>query len=237
MCSYSSSVETSWSLLSFRESTTYKYCRVSFTSYSLAATSSNFIHYLVTIALEPFCISSDCCKLPSSRNISVHHHLRTRQIMGSAVAFAAGHSNEFHAYITRLSHPDFSQKRPQAAANDASQPISRRTSIDKRFVNWGRRFKSHWAATLSSICIMTLAPCLVIFTWIALEKLEGSLLDTGLSLLHHGSLEFVILYGPRLRLPEFAAYVAWFLFQAGLYSCLPAPLRTGQLTPAGHLLQ
>jgi 7-dehydrocholesterol reductase len=118
-----------------------------------------------------------------------------------------------------------------------SQPISGKFNIATHSVNWGRKFQISWASSILSFGIVTLCPCLVIFTWIALEKFDGSLTDAGLSLLSYGIFEYMLLYGPRFCLPAFTAYIAWFLFQAGLYSYLPSPLRTGQLTPGGHLLK
>jgi len=150
--------------------------------------------------------------------------------MASAVVFATGHSEEFHAKDN--SKPQFSLRN-----KNASQPISSQLGITAQSVNWGRRFQSHWAVSFASIGVMTLGPCFVIFTWIALEKFEASLLNAGLSLLSHDTFEFVVLNGPRFSLPAFTGHIAWFVFLAGLYSFLPGPLRTGQLTPAGHLLQ
>lgn len=104
-------------------------------------------------------------------------------------------------------------------------------------VFWGRRFKNHWAVSLLSLGVMTLAPCLIIFTYTTLEFFGGSYSDAAAALLEVGAWRYGVMYGPRSSLTVFAAYIAWFLFQAALYTYLPAPLRTGQLTPAGHLLQ
>ena len=159
--------------------------------------------------------------------------------MSAVITFDTAGSKEYdarYASKTRLSPRSYRLRIPRLL-NNASQPTSRQDGVVSQSANWGRKFQSHWAASFLSVGIMLSAPCLVIFAWIALDKFQGSLLDMALSLLHHDTAEFVLLYGPRLSLPEFAAYVAWFLFQAGLYTCLPGPLGTGQLTPAGHLLQ
>lgn len=84
---------------------------------------------------------------------------------------------------------------------------------------------------------MTLAPCLVVFFWIMLESFEGALLNTGLSFLSSDKSQWAALYFPRFELPVLVAYVAWFVSQAVLYACLPGPIGTGQLTPAGNQLQ
>jgi len=148
-------------------------------------------------------------------------------------------SNEFDAkdaYIARLLTPSHFAK-PTRPINNASPPASKQPSAVTPPVIWGRNIESNWVASLFSLGMVSLAPCLVFFFWIALEWFEGSLLNTGLSFLSNNKLEWAALYLPRFELPVFVAYVAWFIFQAVLYSCLPGPVGTGQLTPAGHQLQ
>ncbi|KAH8797621.1 ergosterol biosynthesis ERG4/ERG24 [Xylogone sp. PMI_703] len=52
-----------------------------------------------------------------------------------------------------------------------------------------------------------------------------------------GPWQFVARHCPTPSLPVFGVYAVWILAQSALYNYLPAPLSTGQLTPAGHLLQ
>ncbi|KAL9131306.1 MAG: hypothetical protein Q9217_000741 [Psora testacea] len=48
---------------------------------------------------------------------------------------------------------------------------------------------------------------------------------------------FVNQYAPRPSMQASLGYAAWILFQGILYSLLPGPISTGQLTPAGNLLK
>lgn len=48
---------------------------------------------------------------------------------------------------------------------------------------------------------------------------------------------FYVRYGPELSIAVVMAYACWVVFQALLYQFLPGKLSTGQLTPAGHLLE
>lgn len=52
-----------------------------------------------------------------------------------------------------------------------------------------------------------------------------------------GLWEFMVQNAPPPSLEAFEMYAAWVLFQAALYHFLPSRLSTGQLTPAGYLLQ
>lgn len=159
--------------------------------------------------------------------------------MGLAMLATTTTSNRFDAkdaFIAHLSTPGSCSKRIQPL-NDGKQLTSFLPLITKRSIHWGRRLQSTWTASLFSLSMMIISPCMVIFFWITLEWFDGSLLNTVSSFLSHDKLDFVVLYGPRLRLSVFAAYVTWFLFQAGMYSFLPGPVGMGQLTPAGHQLQ
>lgn len=160
--------------------------------------------------------------------------------MDPTVTVTTSHSNEFNikdTYLSRLSsrRDEFPKKSQPSKATSQFAPRQRNDATAT--VGWGRRFKSHWIVSLFSVGIMTLAPCLVILTWIAMDRFDGSYFDMTSSLLSRNPVDFLVQYGPQFRQPAFVAYVTWLFFQAGLYACLPSPLRTGQLTPAGYLLQ
>jgi len=158
--------------------------------------------------------------------------------MGIRMLATTAHSPRLDArdaFITHLS-PLRSSKRNKPL-NETPQVTASLLGATKLSINWGRRFHGTWTASLFSFGMMSLAPCLVISFWIAMEWFDGSLLDMTSSFLSRDKLDFVVLYYPRFNLPVFAAYVTWFLFQAGLYTYLPGPVGTGQLTPAGHQLQ
>jgi 7-dehydrocholesterol reductase len=84
---------------------------------------------------------------------------------------------------------------------------------------------------------MLLCPILVFFARIALEAFGGSLSEALSQFLVIGSFEFAARYTPAATFKASAGYIGWLLFQAMLYTFLPSKLGTGQLTPAGYLLQ
>jgi 7-dehydrocholesterol reductase len=104
-------------------------------------------------------------------------------------------------------------------------------------LSWGRSRTGSLKTSLQCAGIMVLCPTLVIFTWIALENFNGSLLLALSTLLSLGPCDFAVRYAPPVSLKAFAGYTAWLVFQAILYTFLPSKLSTGQLTPAGHLLE
>jgi 7-dehydrocholesterol reductase len=83
---------------------------------------------------------------------------------------------------------------------------------------------------------MLLCPCLVVFIWISLSSFNGSLTVMFNFISNYGWRSFA-LYAPQPSSKAALGYTAWVLFQAGLYQFLPSQLSTGQLTPAGNLLQ
>jgi 7-dehydrocholesterol reductase len=78
---------------------------------------------------------------------------------------------------------------------------------------------------------------LVIFSWIALENFGGSVVDALASLYASGPLQFLSQYAPSPTLKGVSIYCLWLTIQAALYTLIPCKLSTGQLTPAGYLLQ
>lgn len=104
-------------------------------------------------------------------------------------------------------------------------------------VNWGRAHRPTWSASLSCLGIMIFAPLLVIVSGITLSQYQGSLFNSITAMYAEGPWQFVARCIPMPSLHVFGAYLAWFLAQAALYNYLPAQLSTGQLTPAGYLLQ
>jgi len=84
---------------------------------------------------------------------------------------------------------------------------------------------------------MMLSPLMVLFSWITLSQYQGSLLNSTIAMSSMGPWHFVAQYCPTPSLPVFGGYAIWVLAQSVLYNYLPAKLSTGQLTPAGYLLQ
>ena len=55
-------------------------------------------------------------------------------------------------------------------------------------------------------------------------------------LLDIGPVDYFKTYAPAAEVKASVGYAAWILFQTALYQFLPSKLSTGQLTPAGYLL-
>lgn len=104
-------------------------------------------------------------------------------------------------------------------------------------ISWGRHHRGSWFHALGCASIMAICPVLVIFYWISLSSFQGSLAAALEGMREFGPLDFFSTYAPRPSLQAGIGYVIWLLFQAALYQFLPSVLSTGQLTPAGNLLQ
>lgn len=136
-------------------------------------------------------------------------------------------SPSYHAAVDPPQSPG-SAKRPRLASFSQSRDSS---------LSWGRRHHhGSWLHALGCASILLLCPCLVIFLWISLSSFGGSLTAAHDSLLESGPVKFFSIYAPRSDLKVSLGYGAWILFQAALYQFLPSKLSTGQLTPAGNLL-
>jgi 7-dehydrocholesterol reductase len=72
--------------------------------------------------------------------------------------------------------------------------------------------------------------------WISLSSFEGSLTAAYDILLEFGLVNFFLLYAPKPDFKVGLGYGAWILVQAALYQFLPSKVSSGQLTPAGNLL-
>ncbi|TVY20055.1 7-dehydrocholesterol reductase [Lachnellula arida] len=114
---------------------------------------------------------------------------------------------------------------------------SRPRTYSQPNANWGRAHRPTWSASLSCLGIIILSPLLVIFSWITLSQYQGSLLKSSIAMYADGPWQFVARHGPTPSLHAFGVYTAWVLTQCALYNYIPTRLSTGQLTPAGHLLQ
>jgi Ergosterol biosynthesis ERG4/ERG24 family len=102
-------------------------------------------------------------------------------------------------------------------------------------LSWRNR-RNSWLSDLACILIITLTPALTVVCWISLEYFDGSLLSALREAQKFGITSFFRKYGPSFDAEVGAAYAAWVLFQALLYTVLPGR-STGQLTAAGNLLE
>ncbi|RDW59118.1 hypothetical protein BP5796_12042 [Coleophoma crateriformis] len=104
-------------------------------------------------------------------------------------------------------------------------------------VGWGRKQQPTWSASLTCFGIIAFCPILVFFSWVVLEEFHGSLIEALEALVSSSPWDFAAKYSPKLSLGATSVYLGWLLMQAVLYNYLPSKLSTGQLTPAGYLLQ
>lgn len=103
--------------------------------------------------------------------------------------------------------------------------------------DWGRKTQAQLHNTLGSGFVMLASPTLVLLNWIALENYNGSLLLTIQKATAQTPVRFLIHHFPKPSLAGFAGYTAWLLFQALLYTLLPGPSASGQMTPGGNRLK
>lgn len=109
--------------------------------------------------------------------------------------------------------------------------------MDNKGLLWGRKAQATWFAAACSLFLTVCCPLWIFFNWIALEYFDGSLIYAFSVLVHDGFITFCSQYLPQLSIEAMFGYAGWVLFQAALYTLLPAPISTGQLTPAGNLLR
>ena len=103
--------------------------------------------------------------------------------------------------------------------------------------SWGRKARASWWASIASTFIVIACPLWLFWNWIGLEYFEGSYTSELIALRNKGFASFAVQYFPRPSWEATAGYAIWLLFQAALYQYLPGPTSTGQLTPAGLLLE
>ncbi len=118
------------------------------------------------------------------------------------------------------------------------QKILRRSTSHRMTPNliWGRAQRRSWIVTVACLFMITIPPSLTILFYIALEHFDCSLSATLLALHLDGFLSFCSQYAPVPSIRATIGYAMWVLFQAVLYTALPGR-STGQLTPAGYLLE
>lgn len=126
-----------------------------------------------------------------------------------------------------------------ADARKAGSHVKRRLSSFRADtnLNWGRSHTGSLSTSIRCASIMLLCPIFVFFARIALQAFGGSLSGALSQFLLIGCFEFAARYVPAASFKASAGYIGWLLFQATLYAFLPSKLSTGQLTPAGYLLQ
>jgi 7-dehydrocholesterol reductase len=147
------------------------------------------------------------------------------------------HLRDSHEHMLAETSTTSYRKVGSALAGAGGELRRRKSQLSQLDVNWGRAQEATWSALLSCLGIMVFAPLMVVFYSITLSHYSGSLFDATIAMYTQGPWQFMAQYGPTPSSQAFGVYALWVLFQAALYNYLPAKLSTGQLTPAGHLLQ
>ena len=104
-------------------------------------------------------------------------------------------------------------------------------------VSWGRWAGGSWEVTAGCAAITCLCPLLTMFLYVTMQDFDSSLSASLTTLWSLGPKSFAGRYGLRSSGFGFFGFVAWTLLQAALYTFLPTKLSSGQLTPAGYVLQ
>ena len=102
---------------------------------------------------------------------------------------------------------------------------------------WGRKTDATWWTAFASLVLVVVSPLWLSYTWISLEYHDGSVYQTAMAVSEKGLYSFYNQYAPQPTVSASIGYAAWISFQALLYTILPGPISTGQMTPAGNQLQ
>ena len=102
---------------------------------------------------------------------------------------------------------------------------------------WGRKTQATWWTAFGSLLLVVICPLWISFNWITLEYYNGSVYETANAIATDGLPFFLNRRVPRPSVKAAAGYILWVLAQGVLYSLLPGPRSTGQMTPAGNLLK
>ena len=117
-------------------------------------------------------------------------------------------------------------------SNEAQDLVHRKTST----VTWGRNLDTSWAGNAYCVFMFIVPPTLTFLGWITLERYDGSLSAVIYDIHHLGMFACFKEHAPSASPVAALGYSSWVLFQSLLYTYLPGR-STGQLTPAGFLLE
>ena len=81
---------------------------------------------------------------------------------------------------------------------------------------------------------MLLAPLLILMLWMTLEFYDGAIFHTVQAAARYDTMWSI---GPKPTFEVHMTIASWMILQAILYKFLPGSFHTGQLTPAGNLLE
>lgn len=103
-----------------------------------------------------------------------------------------------------------------------------------KFVDWGRRRTASCSTGFKALLMMLVCPMFVLLLSVSVESYHGAVWNALQSLATPNTLRKLFV------LPEWHMHVViagYMLLQAILYKYLPGSYHSGQLTPAGHLLE
>ncbi|GAM29289.1 hypothetical protein SAMD00019534_124650 [Acytostelium subglobosum LB1] len=134
---------------------------------------------------------------------------------------------------------------PDQAASSMTSSSSNQTTPKQQFQSgpkvWGRNKDVGTGTVIGSFLMMLCTPLLVIYFYIACNSYQCSLsaplfewFNNDLSLTH--LIDWTIRELPVFSMHAAKIYIIWLLFQAVLYTFLPATIGYGQQTPAGYTL-
>lgn len=132
-------------------------------------------------------------------------------------------------------HPPEESKAPTAKGRAAPAPMA--ASLASAKSTWGRAATGRsWLRSMVGASPMVLAPLATLCFYVALARFEGSLWAFARACYADGFLAVLWAYRPHFEAEALFAFLAWVAVQVVLYRFLPGETKTGQLTPAGHLL-
>lgn len=99
---------------------------------------------------------------------------------------------------------------------------------------WGRRRNANVLTGLKALAMMAVCPIFVLFLAATIDFHDGSILIATQDATTDGWLQGI---STRSAFQINLAIIVYMILQAVLYRYLPGPRHTGQLTPAGHLLE
>ena len=102
---------------------------------------------------------------------------------------------------------------------------------------WGRKTQATWWTAFGSLLLVVVSPLWVSYNWITLEYYNGSMYETANAIVADGLPSFLNRNVPRPSVKTALGYCGWVVAQGVLYSLLPGPRSTGQMTPAGNMLK
>lgn len=123
-----------------------------------------------------------------------------------------------------------------STADQVIAPIAK-DKLDEIAKAWGRTGQATWFSAFYSLVLVIICPICLYLNQITLQHFGGSYKASIDAFRQDGALRYAQQFRPRYDSTATLGYASWVVFQGLLYSLLPGPMSTGQLTPAGNLLK